>query len=250
VRRLLVVLLLVTTPLLVMWWLATAPSFALREVRPVESPEGPLRRVPADFIETRLEPLLGVNLFRLSLEEVQRRLDHPWVAGVAVGKELPGALRVTLVERQPVALAEAAEGFWYLDAEGHPIARCCETEAPPSLLRVAGARSPKDFAGALQVAAEARGLGLPWSENLQRVEVLGVDNYRLDLPALPFALLVRAGSLEGKVEYLTLLFPELVARYQSIEAVDLRFRERVVVRPGEPAEPSISPVPDGQTDRG
>jgi cell division septal protein FtsQ len=270
-QRLAVVLLLVATPALVVWWLLTSPSFALREVRVVAadshgasgasgaSAVSSVPRIPAGFVEDRLNPVLGRNLFRLSLEEVRRRLEHPWVAGVAVGKEPPGALRVTVLERQPVALVGTAEGLWYLDAAGAVIAPCCvEGEAVPPMLHIGGAlRGPRDVVGALRVVAEVRRLDAPWSNALERVTVLGVDNYRLEFSALPFALLVRTGSLEGKVEHLTLLFPELVARYQSIEAVDLRFRQRVVVRPVEAGEPSgesprtaLPSGPDRPADRG
>lgn len=73
--------------------------------------------VPADIVAALdLEP--GQNLFDPLGEAEGRVAALPGVVHVEVTRRVPGTLRVTLVEREPVGLASGREGMLPLDCDG------------------------------------------------------------------------------------------------------------------------------------
>jgi cell division septal protein FtsQ len=70
-------------------------------------------------IDAVTRPYLGRNLFRLDIEELRRDMAAlPWVSEVAIEKELPGRLTIHLTEREPVALVSERGDLRYVDVKG------------------------------------------------------------------------------------------------------------------------------------
>ncbi len=209
-------------------WVLTSPRFGLREV----TVEGS-RMVSRSWVEEVLRPLQGSNLLGLSLADVRARLAaHPWVGAVQARKELPDRVVVTLRERQAVALLRRGAKLFYLDAEGFPFAPLDPGRGEADLMMVSGAPSGGvDYFRALAVAAELRRAQPQWAAGLSEVEILTEEDFRLYTSELPFALLVRAGSVAEGSRRLEALLPEILRRYPRIEAADLRFARRIVLQP-------------------
>lgn len=209
-------------------WLFTSPTFAFARVEVTGE-----RYVEPEWIEATLAPLRGENLLRLSLPAVEDLVrTSPWVAEVKLAKRLPDGLRVELRERRPGALLRTAEGLVVLDGEGARIAPWQPDYGGGDLLLVSiGAVAPVDLGGALAVAEELARAAPAWAASLSEVEVLADDEFRLDLGALPFPLLVRAGTLAERLPALAALLPELERRYPALALVDLRFERRIVFQP-------------------
>lgn len=273
--------LVVAVPLAAGAWVLGSPRFALREVA-VEGSD----RIPATWVRNAVAPLVGRNLVALPLDAVTGRLErHPWIASLAVEKELPDRLRIAVTERKPVALLAvgsiggsggsgrsgpgAAEALVYADMAGRPIAPVAPGDDTAGLLVVqisekapgaaTGATDPAvrkagrksaggGVARALAVAGELGRVNPTWAAGLTRVEVLSEEDFRLETRALPFPLLVRRGQVVEKVRRLEALLPELGRRYARLDGVDLRFSRRIVVQPAAPSsgvEPPASPGPPG-----
>ncbi|MEM7048558.1 MAG: FtsQ-type POTRA domain-containing protein [Acidobacteriota bacterium] len=216
--------LLVGLPVATGSWALSSPHFALRET----VVEG-TAQVTDGWIEQSLEPLVGRNLLTLSLAEVDTALSrHPWIAGLEVSKELPHRLVVAVVERQPVAVIEREGEDWLADASGEPI---------EALAGRAAARLPRVSGGgdavprALEVLAELEASEPRWAEGVTAVEVLSDGGARLHTESLPFPLLVRAGQIAPKAGRLASLVGEIELRYPGLVALDLRYAERIVLRP-------------------
>jgi cell division protein FtsQ len=213
----------------------SAPQFALSEVVAAGS-----ERVPAAWIEKALAPLHGVNLVQLPLAAAAARVGrHPWVAEVELEKELPGRLRVAVVERRPVALLVRGGALFFADERGRPIAPVGpegrQARAARGLLVIeAPERAPDGLKRALELAADLGRANPTWAGQLTRVEVLGDRDFRLTTSALPFTLLVRSGDVRPKVRRLEALLPDLARRYPAVAAVDLRFARRIVIQPAHP----------------
>jgi cell division septal protein FtsQ len=209
-------------------WVLTSPRFGLRTV----TVEGS-RMVSRTWVEEALRPLFGTNLLRLSLAEARARLAaHPWVGSVEARKELPDRLIVSLRERQAVALLRRGAGLFYLDAEGVAFAPLDPGRGETDLMMVSGAPAGEvDYVRALAVANELRRAQPLWAEGLSEVEILSHEDFRLYTSELPFALLVRAGSVAEGSRRLEALLPEIVRRYPRVEAADLRFSRRIVLQP-------------------
>lgn len=219
---------LVGAPAALAFFLFGSPTFAFARVEVVGE-----RRVESQWVEAALAPLKGENLLRLSLPAVEKLVRaNPWVAEVRLEKRLPDRLRVAVRERHPAALLRTAEGLTVLDDAGRPIAPWQPGWGIGDLLLVSlGTASEVDLGGALAIAGELARAAPSWAATLSEVEVLADDEFRLDLGALPFPLLVRAGTLGERLPTLAALLPELDRRYPAIGAVDLRFERRIVFQP-------------------
>jgi hypothetical protein len=248
-RHFAVALALVGTPAAALWWSATSPRFDLA-VLEVETAE----RVNREWVEERLAPLRGRNLVWMSMAGVERSLaDHPWIAGVEVSKGLPDRLRVAVAERRPVAVLLAAGGVrHYVDRTGRVIAPVGAPGEPPveaeraeEYLVIRESRPVPDrewaVARALEAARDLSRVDPGWGSSLTEVEILGEEDLRLRSRELPFPLVVEAGTVERRVRALAARAPELLARVPEPGEVDLRFENRMIVRPARAEAPAAGP---------
>lgn len=221
-------LLLVGAPVGIALWLLVSPTFALAAFEVSGN-----RYVESAWVERRLAPLVGTNLFRLELESVSLLLaESPWIDGLVVEKRLPDRLEIVIAERQPVALLRSGASLAYLDARGRRIAPFDPSRGPGDLLLVSAAsQGESDLVGALGVEAELARVAPKWAATLSEVEVLGEGDFRLHLGALDFPLLVRAGTLGERLAQVSPLLPVLSERYGSVRFVDLRFDRRILFQP-------------------
>lgn len=243
--------LLVGVPVAGVVWLVTSPRFAVQHVEIVAAPAdaGGLAggRVGADWVARSLAPLEGENLLWLSLDRIEARLaGHPWVAGVEATKLPPDRLRVAVVERRAAALLDDGDGSWlWLDEDGRPIApvgRREEVAADVLRLHWEGGRPPSEpgrraaLAGALETAGALAEARPDWGRGIDRIAVLGEEDFRFTGAALPeplVALVVGPGSFGPRLAILDELLPELSRRVPDPAEVDLRFSHRIIVRPAQ-----------------
>lgn len=230
-----------------------------------------LRRVPESWVLRALEPLAGRNLLRLPLDAAQARIvSHPWAREVRLRKEPPHRLRVQVLEHRPAALLHEGEALVYVDDRGRAIAPYTAEDGEVDLLVIsrppasaaapdavpAPVQTPEPAAGeaaveiepavvavagddgrdaelvaALAVARELAAAQEIWFAGLSEVAILGARDFRLITGELPFPLLVHAGTLTRRVRPLEALIPQILARYGTVAAVDLRFARRIIVQP-------------------
>ncbi len=83
----------------------------------------------------------GLNLFHLDIARLRRDLTAlPWVSRIEIEKKLPDTLRVRVVERTPVALAQDGELVAYVDERGTRFAELTPSIGDPDLPLITGAR--------------------------------------------------------------------------------------------------------------
>jgi len=247
-------LLVVALPVGVVVWLLYSPYFLIREVK-VDGGA----RVSAAWMEENLTPLVGRHVLAVSLDGVRRRLSaHPWVASVELRRELPDRLRVSVVERQPVALIADKGGLSFLDGEGlaiapvppaattttagHATATVTAATARPDGLIVLRYRfpGPVPVQAALDLVAELRRAHPAWGVGVREVEILGEREYRVTTAALPYPLLLEAGTVEPAVANLQQMLPEIERRLPAVGEADLRSPRRLVIRPSTQSSTSQS----------
>lgn len=252
-------------------WLLTSKRLALERFE--VDPGGD--RVDPRWVERTLEPWKGANLVQLSLAGVDAALHrHPWIDRVDLRKQLPRTLEIRLHERRAAALLAEGGDLYYVDRAGAVIAPLDPTAPGEDLLLVS--RRVPDPAGAATGAAPAAAqrpgdpvLGLAdvakaldfvdelarerpaWAAGLSELEIVGEEDFRILSTGVPFPVLARAGTLAEKAARLEPLVPDIVARYGSVAAVDLRFARRILIQPRPSltdlhprgAAPSASPLP-------
>lgn len=222
------VMVVVLFALVVGWlWQTTQRDarFAIREVNAtgaVNTPRAAIDRVTDRWV--------GTNLFRLDIEAVRRDLlQLPWVASVAIEKELPGRLTIHVSERVPVAIVSGGRSLRYADAEGTVFADVDPRFGAMDLPLVTGADA-KSVAGCIAVL-EALRAGSP--ELYSRVsEISPADGSTFRVWDRELGADVFIGERpEEKWKALHAIAAREGLGAGTIEYADLRFEDRVIVRP-------------------
>jgi cell division protein FtsQ len=87
---------------------------------------------------------------------VERRLESdPWVATATVSRRLPGTIRISVVERVPVAMIRDERGFTVVAADGVALTAVERDPALPEIVVVAGSSARWGNAQARAAAARA-----------------------------------------------------------------------------------------------
>jgi cell division protein FtsQ len=114
------------------------------------------QRVSTGQVRGAAEVPLGRPLARVDLGSVERRVEQlPAVASAVATRVWPHTVRITVVERRPVAVARSASGWQLLDE--HAVDIGATSTAPPGLPVLAldpATTDPAVLLAATQVAAE------------------------------------------------------------------------------------------------
>jgi cell division protein FtsQ len=199
------------------------PSFAVRKIEI----DGALH-TPAAALAKATGRYKGLNLFRIDIDRVQRDLGGlGWVRRIDIEKKLPDTLRIKITERQPVALARAADRLVYVDAEGVAFADLSPSVGDDDLPLISDAhgaelRRSVEFLTALR--KRDRELYARISE-VWPIAPRGFALYDRELGAVVYA---NAEDVSAKYRNLrAVLGAELNPK---IEYADLRFADRVIVK--------------------
>jgi len=179
----------------------------------------------------------GENLLTLDLEEIYENLhSSAWVRSVSMRKELPDTLVVRIEESKPVALLQSADGLFVVDSEGLLLERV--SEAPVYFLPVivhGGADGSPEFMEAVKLASVISDISE--AREVELVEIAGLEggtkNIAVSLDGVD--LKVGEGSYREKLVRYFELSREIGKRKINVDYIDLRFANRVVVKPLEEA---------------
>ena len=188
-----------------------------------------------------LDGLRGTNMITVDLESWrQKLLSSPWVADAAVRRVLPGTVAVAISERRPMGIGRVGDHLYLIDDRGGIIDEFGPNYAEFDLPIIDGLAAPPRDNGPLIDEARAD-LAVRLLASLQgrrdlagRVSEIDVSDVRDAVLLLKGdTALVRVGNeqfAERLQSYLDLA-PALRERVAGIDYVDLRFDERVYVRP-------------------
>ncbi|MDA1183905.1 MAG: FtsQ-type POTRA domain-containing protein [Acidobacteria bacterium] len=190
-----------------------------------------------------LDGLRGRNMLLLNLETWRMRmLASPWVEDVAIRRVLPGTVDVAIEERQPVGLGRIGDAIYLLDQRGNVIDEFGPDHAEFDFPIIDGlAMAAPREAGAPVIDASRAALAMRLLAALHARPDLATRVSQIDVSDARDAVillkgdtaLVRVGDeqfIERLQSYLDLA-PALRREVPQIDYVDLRFGERVYVRP-------------------
>lgn len=214
-------------------------------------------RLSQGEVQGLLDGLVGENIVRTSLEPWrQKLLASPWVRDASLRRALPSTIEVRITERLPMAVARAGDLLLLIDEQGAVVdefgprygrldlpivdglVNPTASAAPPDELRVALVSS---------VLVSLRDAGL-----LGRVSQIDVHDRRnvvVMLSGDTAHLLVGREHFAERVQAYLDMQERLTRMVQQVESVDLRFDNRVYVRPRKTGVTfaSMPQVPDGET---
>lgn len=191
------------------------------------------------------EAYVGLNLFKIDIAGVQKDLRTlPWVSRVDIEKKLPDTLRIRIAERTPVALAREGSAFKYVDENGVAFAPLAISVGDPDLPVIGGA----DLARCVQFLRELRTSEPQVYSRISEVRPLTPEGFALfdrDLGAFVYA---SSADIGAKWRDLYSIADAERFRRGSIEYADLRFADRIVIKPLHPI--TTGPVTVGHTTPG
>ncbi|MGE0041267.1 MAG: cell division protein FtsQ/DivIB [Vicinamibacterales bacterium] len=190
-----------------------------------------------------VDGLKGRNILAVRLEDWrQRLLGSAWVEDASLRRVLPGTIDVTVRERQPMGIARLGHELYLVDARGVVVDEFGPNYADLDLPIIDGLESAPSAGGPLvdeaRAALAARVLAslAEHPELAARVSQIDVGDLRDAVVILEGdTALLRLGDtdfaarLQGYID----LAPALRERVADIDYVDLRFGERLYVRPAE-----------------
>lgn len=211
-------------------------------------------RVARGEVLALLDGLRGANMVLLDLEPWRRKLmASPWVADAAMRRVLPATVQVEIVERQPMAIGRMGGALYLIDERGAVIDEFGPNYAELDLPVVDGLAAASDE-GAMLVDEPRSALAARLLASLEarpdvarHVSQIDVSDVRDAVVTLKGdAAMVRIGHddfVQRLQSYLDLA-PALRERIPHIDYVDLRFGDRVYVRPAGRREGALT-VDDG-----
>jgi cell division protein FtsQ len=205
-------------------------------------------RMPNGEVLAVLDGLRGENIVWTDLEAWRRRLmASPWVREAALRRRLPSTVEVTVSERVPMAIARLNRNLYLVDERGVVIDVYGPQYADLDLpildgLALApgepGAVTPDGTPAADAVRAELAASVLaslrPAPDLARRLSQLDVSdryNVALILAGDPAVIHVGHERFLPRLQTYVALAAALRERVPDIEHVDLRFEDRIYVRP-------------------
>ncbi len=194
------------------------------------------------------------NIFKISLEQRRAELESlPWVAHATVMRLLPNRMRVSIVERTPVAFVRQGGNIGLVDANGvlldmpvgakggeqysFPVVTGISTNDPLST-RAARMKIFERF------SADLDGSGEKISEQLSEVDLSNPEDVKALIPDHSTEILVHFGEDNFLDRYHKFKdhLPEWHTLYPKLSSVDMRYERQVVLemQPGSsaPATPA------------
>jgi len=184
----------------------------------------------------------GENLFRLSFDELETRLKRlPWIKRMSLRKQFPCTLMINIEEAVPKALLNLNRQLFLIDSDGN-ILEGIVGEGTPFLPVVIGISPEKDKGGILEALKLIDVLS---EKNIlsgkESIEIM-LNSYGLVMNMDGESIRVGYGGYREKLERWKELEPEIRKKNINIDYVDLRFKDRVIVKPLKMKESRIQGV--------
>ena len=187
-----------------------------------------------------LEGLSNTSMVTADLESWRRKLlMSPWVADASIRRLFPGTLAVVVEERQPIGIGRVRGALYLIDRSGAVIDEYGPNYADFDLPIIDGlAARARDSeavdATRAELAARLMNELQRWPGLAARISQIDVTDARNAVVILKGdTALVRVGEerFPERLQSYVDLLPALRERIPDIDYVDLRFDERVYVRP-------------------
>ena len=201
-------------------------------------------RLSSGQVQALVEDLRGSSILRADLDAFRRRLvESPWVADVALRRVLPSTIEVFVSERRPVGLCRLGQDLYLVDETGTVIDQFGPQYAEFDLPIIDGLVSQPNTRASNQgsIDRQRAELAARAIASLMRSREIARRLSHVDVSDAHDAVVLLEGDhallhlgedkfLERVQAYLDLA-SALRDRVAEIDYVDLRFDERVYVRP-------------------
>ena len=185
---------------------------------------------------------IGRNIFFVPLSERRRELEEiPWVEHATVMRVLPDQIRVSLVERKPVAFVRQGNTIGLVDANGVLLSMPAATMAQHHYsFPVVTGIDPADPIGSrkarmavyLRMVADLDQSNQHFSEQISEIDLTDPEDARVLMPEQGDDILAHFGEDKFAERYRR--YEEHIAewrkQYPRLASVDLRYEQQVVLQ--------------------
>ena len=197
---------------------------------------------PRALLDSKTRPYVGVNLFRIDIAHVQQDLESlSWIKRVDIEKKLPGTLRILITEREPVALLRDRDRLVYIDGEGKTIAELSATvgdDELPVISHAAGA----DLGRTIALLQTLRANDAALYSRLGEVKPIAPRGFAIFDRELQTTVYVNGEDAIPKWRDLYAVTRAEHLGSGSMEYADLRFADRLVVKPVRSMTVALAPI--------
>ena len=204
-------------------------------------------RISTGEVHALLEGLLGASMLSVDIDVWrQKLLASPWVADAAIRRVFPSAVSVVLSERHAVGIGRVNDALYLIDRSGTIIDEFGPNYADLDLPIIDGLGAGQGgallidearamLAGRLLSALEPRP---DLAKRVSQIDVSDVHDAVIVLKDDPTLVRVGDDRFVERLQSYVELAPALRERVPDIDYVDLRYGERVYVRPLRPDSPA------------
>jgi len=235
-RRLLVVLrngilLLVAIAALTVLYRRTQSDrrFAVRQLDII----GAQHTTAADLAEVKRH-YMGANLFNLDIARLRTEIASlQWVSRVEIEKKLPDTLRVRIVERVPIALAQSDDAIRSVDDHGAAFAGLSPSVGDADLPMISGAQ-PRDLSRCVAILRQLRGNDPDLYARISELRPLAPRGFAFFDRELHAFVYADEQDLSSKWRDLRAIANAEHFVRGDIAYADLRFSGQIVIKPLRP----------------
>ena len=199
------------------------------------------QRLSTGEVLSLVDGLRGQNILAVRLDEWQTKLlSSPWVESATIRRVLPSTLEITVHERQPMGVGRLGTSMYLIDPKGVIVDEYGPSYADIDLPIIDGlAAAPQDGGSIIDVpraefASRVIAALATRPDIAKRVSQLDVSDLHDAVAILDGdSALLRLGDTDfvARLQQYIDLAPALRERLSGIDYVDLRFDERMYVRP-------------------
>jgi cell division protein FtsQ len=200
-------------------------------------------RLSSGEVQAIVDDVRGTSILTADLARYRARLlQSPWVADVGLRRVLPSTVEVFVSERRPIGLCRLGSELYLIDPQGVVIdafgPQYAEFDLPiiDGLTRGPSSGQPAIDADRAELAArviDAMSGRHDLARRISQIDVSNVHDAVVLLQHDPALLHVGDERFVERLQSYLDLAPALRERVPEMDYVDLRFEDRVYVRPAE-----------------
>ena len=201
-------------------------QFAVKNIQidgAVHTPRAALDAVTRQYV--------GMNLFKVDIGRVRRDLGRlSWIRRVEIEEKVPDTLRIRIVERTPVALVLSDGPVHYVDDDGITFAELSTSVGDNDLPIISNARGG-DLTRCVALLRDLRARDPQLFARVSEVRPVAPSGFAIFDREIDAFVYTDAGDLSAKWRDLYAIVADEKLARGAIEYADLRFADRIIVKP-------------------
>jgi cell division protein FtsQ len=174
------------------------------------------------------------NALKVDLRQIKLRLEsHPWIQNAILWRELPGTIRVHILERKPVAIISAGN-LYLVDSAGHVIetlGRATEYSGLPVITGITEASNEARIRASLEFV-EAVSQDPEIFRQISEFHYYDSHNTIVYLNGYSFGLLVSKDGILPMIKKFASYSTFMKDHFSAQKLIDLRYEGQIIVKDG------------------